>query len=118
MKSEWGKRLVHGFTVTGSRGVCNVKLHKRKHAVQDGIYYEYKPPIAIQGIASLYDSSMILCVLAISRNQNSLLLEQLGQRTILMHRHHDIGAANKLLVNVELWNGGPLGVFLDSYTYG
>lgn len=55
------------------------------------------------------DSDTLLC-----RDQNVLLLEQLGQRAVLVHRHEDIGSTNELLVDVKLRNGRPLRVFLDS----
>lgn len=56
------------------------------------------------------DGNILLC-----RDQNVLLLEQLGQRAILVHGHKDISSADKLLVDVELRDGGPLRVLLDTY---
>lgn len=41
-------------------------------------------------------------------NQNALLLEQLGQLSALMHRHQDVAAADKLLIDVQLRNGWPV----------
>lgn len=32
-----------------------------------------------------------------------------------MHRHQDIATSHKLLVNEQLWYGGPVGVFFDTY---
>ena len=50
------------------------------------------------------------------RHQHTLLFQHLRQRTILVHRHKDIAAANELLVDVELRYCGPLGVLLDACT--
>lgn len=47
-------------------------------------------------------------------DQNVLLLEQLGQRAVLVHRHENVGSTDELLVDVELRNGRPLRVLLDS----
>lgn len=45
-----------------------------------------------------------------------LLLEHLGQVAILVHRYENIGAANKLLLDVQLGNRRPVRVLLDAGT--
>lgn len=55
-----------------------------------------------------------LLLLALGRHNNTLLLEHLRQRTILVHSHEDIATANELLVDVKLGYRRPLGVLLDS----
>ena len=47
--------------------------------------------------------------------QNTLLLQQLAQLAILMHRNQYIAPAHKLLVDIELRYGRPIRVLL--YTY-
>ena len=44
-------------------------------------------------------------------------LELRCQLAVLVHFHHDVGAAYKLSINVELWDGWPVGVFLDALPY-
>ena len=45
--------------------------------------------------------------------QNALLLEHFGQLAGLMHGEEDVAAADKLLVDVELGDGGPMRVLFD-----
>lgn len=48
--------------------------------------------------------------------QDLLVLEQLGQFAVLVHRNEDVAAANELLADVELGNRGPVGVLFDAYS--
>lgn len=43
-----------------------------------------------------------------------LLLEQVSESAILAHLNNNVVATNKLLVDVELGNGGPLAILLDA----
>lgn len=51
--------------------------------------------------------------LLISRNKNSLLLQHLSQRSIIVHTHQDITATDELFINIQLWYSRPIWVFLD-----
>jgi hypothetical protein len=55
-------------------------------------------------------------LLFLGRHEHILLLEQLCQAPILMHRHHDIRPAHEVLVDVQLRYRGPLRVLFDSCT--
>jgi hypothetical protein len=62
-----------------------------------------------------YISPLVLLLLvALLLNQDLVLLKQLRQVSILMHRDQDVAAANKLLVQVQLGDGRPVRVLLDS----
>lgn len=50
----------------------------------------------------------------LERGEDALLLEQLGQRAVLVHGDEDVAAADELLVEVELGDGEPVGVLLDA----
>lgn len=47
-------------------------------------------------------------------NQDLVLIKQLRQVSILVHGHQDVASTNKLLVQVQLRDGGPVRVLLDS----
>ena len=47
---------------------------------------------------------------------NALTLNQLLEFAALKHLGHDVRAANKFTVDVELGNGWPVGVLLDALT--
>lgn len=53
-------------------------------------------------------------LLALSRDEHVLLLEQLAQRAVLVHRHENVSAANELVGDVKLGNGLPVAVLLDT----
>jgi hypothetical protein len=53
-------------------------------------------------------------LLAVGGNKHILLLKQLAQRAILVHRHEDICATNKLAANVQLRNRLPVAVLFDA----
>ena len=53
-------------------------------------------------------------LLAVGRHKHILLLKQLAQLAILVHRHEDICATNKLAANVQLRNRLPVAVLLDT----
>lgn len=59
-------------------------------------------------------AAQIVPLLALSRDKHILLLKQLAQRAVLVHRHQDVGAADELVGNVELRNSLPIAVLLDS----
>lgn len=67
----------------------------------------YTRPIAI---ASLF------LLLRLPLKNNLLLIKQLRQITVLMHRDQNIRSTNKLLRDVELRNRRPVGVLLDTLT--
>lgn len=46
--------------------------------------------------------------------QYFLLLKELRELSILMHRHQDIATADKLLVQIELWDSRPVRVLFDT----
>lgn len=50
-------------------------------------------------------------------DQNTLPLEELRKLTILMHRHQDIASSNKFFVQIQLWDGRPIRVLLDTCKY-
>lgn len=52
--------------------------------------------------------------LLIRRDQNALALKQLGKFSILVHGHQDITPSDELFVQVQLWDGRPIRVFLDT----
>ena len=52
--------------------------------------------------------------LLVGGHKHILLLKQLAQRAILVHRHEDIRATNKLAANVQLGNRLPVTVLLDT----
>src|SRR5690606_31950395 len=41
-------------------------------------------------------------------------VDDLLQFTGLVHLHHDVRSADELALDVELWNRGPIAVFLDA----
>lgn len=53
----------------------------------------------------------------LSGYNDTLLFQHLRQRTILVHRHEYVTAANKLLVDVELRYRGPFRILLDAWKY-
>lgn len=59
-------------------------------------------------ILLFYMACLAYLLLFFCLNQNALLLEQLGQLSALMHRHQDVAAADKLLIDVQLRNGWPV----------
>lgn len=56
----------------------------------------------------------ILINLLFSCNEDILLFQQFCQFSILVHRHQDIAATHKFLVDVELGYRWPVGVLFDS----
>ena len=48
---------------------------------------------------------------------NALTLNQLLQLATLKHLSHDVRAADKLTMDVELGDGWPIGVLLDTLAY-
>jgi hypothetical protein len=52
--------------------------------------------------------------LLVGGHKHILLLKQLAQRAILVHRHEDIRATDKLAANVQLGNRLPVAVLLDA----
>src|SRR5690242_13119518 len=69
---------------------------------------------ALRLLSFKYHFPQLLLLLALSRDNNALLLEHLRQRPVLVHSHEDIATTNELLVNVKLGYRGPLRVLLDS----
>ncbi|KAI6773190.1 hypothetical protein HG531_000039 [Fusarium graminearum] len=56
----------------------------------------------------------LFLLLRLSLKNNLLLVEELSQVTILVHRHQNIRTTDKVLLDVELRNRGPVGVLLDA----
>lgn len=52
----------------------------------------------------------------IGGHQDSLLFQHLRKLAVLMHRHQDITAADKLFRKIELRNGRPIRVFFNAYS--
>ena len=44
-----------------------------------------------------------------------LFLEQILKFAGLVHFHHDVAAADKFALDVQLWNRGPLAEFFDAF---
>lgn len=58
---------------------------------------------------------LLLVTLAeLSLEDHLLLLKELGQVAVLVHRDENIAASHKVLLNVELRDRGPVRVLLDS----
>lgn len=57
---------------------------------------------------------LLLLVALLRLDQDLVLVKQLRQVSILVHGHQDVASANKLLVQVQLRDGGPVRVLLDS----
>lgn len=57
---------------------------------------------------------LLLLVALLRLNQDLVLVKQLRQVSILVHRDQDVASANKVLVQVQLRDGGPVRVLLDS----
>lgn len=57
---------------------------------------------------------LLLLVALLRLNQDLVLIKQLRQVSILVHGHQDVASTNKLLVQVQLRDGGPVRVLLDS----
>lgn len=55
-----------------------------------------------------------LVPLLVGGHENILLLKQLAQRAILVHRHEDVSATNELVANVQLGDRLPVAVLLDA----
>jgi hypothetical protein len=70
----------------------------------------YVHKIKIEGIPML----LPVPLLAVGRHKHILLLEQLAQRAILVHRHEDVRATNELAANVQLGDRLPIAVLLDA----
>lgn len=54
--------------------------------------------------------------LLIRRHENTLALEHLGQLAVLMHAHENVTPTHEFLVNVQLGDRWPIGVFLDAWS--
>jgi len=84
---------------------CEVKKNNRIQIVIARIIYNAVQFLIVQTHS---DPSLL------GRNKHILVLQKLSQRTILVHRHQDIGSTNKLLVDVQLWYRRPVRVLLDT----
>lgn len=80
----------------------NIALHRT--------FYQH-PPRALTA-ASLLGSRLLLP--NSRRRQHLLLLKQLRQLAILVHRDEDIASAHKLLINVQLRDRRPVRELLDA----
>lgn len=58
----------------------------------------------------------LLCLGCLLLHDELLLLEHLRQVAVLVHRNKNVATTNKVLLHVELGNGWPVGVLLDSLT--
>lgn len=55
--------------------------------------------------------------LLIRRNQNTLAFKHLGKVSILVHRHQNVASSNKLLIQIQLWDGRPIRILLDTCSF-
>lgn len=72
-----------------------------------------RPPPTHSSFFLLLHRSLPLFALPLRRHQHPLPLQQLRQAPILMHRHQNIAPPNKLPINIELRNRGPITKLLD-----
>lgn len=57
---------------------------------------------------------LLLLLLSLGLENDLLLIQELRQITVLVHGHQDVAAADELLVDVQLWDRGPVGELLDA----
>ena len=57
---------------------------------------------------------LLLSSTLLAFDKHILLLKKLGKLAVLVHRDDNVATADELLVDVELGNGGPVAVLLDT----
>ena len=96
------------------RSKSSVKWYQYKY---NGLFMNYSSPPRIH-LVFLFPLLLLLGLLLSSTllalDQDILLLEKLGKLAVLVHRDNDVATTDELLVDVELGNGGPVAVLLDT----
>lgn len=82
------------------------------------VIQRYPIPYYIIGIYTLDRSfrigNRLFLLLRFTLEDDLLLVEELGQIAVLVHRDKNVGTANEVFLDVKLGNRGPVGVLLDT----